>query len=83
MSSYNRSPTGAPAGIMAVPWAYDIPAFTPGRLLQTSCFGACSTFTHVTACVLAKSPEVTLYTGVLQPRCYLHDRSDCYRPGGP
>ena len=34
---------------------------------------------HVTACMLAKSPEVTLYTGVLQPLRYLHDRSDCYR----
>ena len=29
--------------------------------------------------MLAKSPEVTLYTGVLQPLCYLRDRSDCYR----
>ena len=42
-------------------------------------FEACSAFTHVTACMLAKSPEVTLYTGVLQPLRYLHDRSDCYR----
>ena len=38
--------------------------------------------------MLAKSPKVTLYTGVLQPLRYLHDRSDCYRlerpklPGG-
>ena len=55
------------------------PALTPGRLLQTSCFGACSAFTHVTACMLAKSPKVTLYTGVLQPLRYLRDRSDCYR----
>ncbi len=29
--------------------------------------------------MLAKSPKVTLYTGVLQPFRYLHDRSDCYR----
>jgi len=28
-------------------------------------FEACSTFTHVPACVLAKSPKATLYTGVL------------------
>ena len=26
-------------------------------------FGACSAFTHVTACMLAKSPNATLYTG--------------------
>ncbi len=43
-------------------------------------FEVCSAFTHVTACMLAKSPEVTLYTGVLQPLRYLHDRPDCYRP---
>ncbi len=36
-------------------------------------------FTRVTACMLAESPKVTLYTGVLQPLRYLHDRSDCYR----
>ncbi len=29
--------------------------------------------------MLAKSPKATLYTGVLQPLRYLHDRSDCYR----
>ena len=28
-------------------------------------FEACSTFTHVPACVLAESPKATLYTGVL------------------
>jgi|ETNmetMinimDraft_26_1059896.scaffolds.fasta_scaffold40636_1 hypothetical protein len=28
-------------------------------------FEACSTFTRVPACVLAKSPKATLYTGVL------------------
>ena len=42
-------------------------------------FEACSAFTRVTACTLAKSPKATLYTGVLQPLRYLHDRSDCYR----
>jgi hypothetical protein len=27
------------------------------------CFEACSAFTRVTACLLARSPKVTLYTG--------------------
>lgn len=31
------------------------------------------------ACMLAKSPKVSLCTRVLQPLRYLHDRSDCYR----
>jgi len=31
-------------------------------------FEACSAFTHVTACVLAKSPEVTRFTEVLQEK---------------
>jgi len=30
--------------------------------LRITVFGACSAFTHVMACILAKSPEVTLYT---------------------
>ena len=42
-------------------------------------FEACSAFTHVTACTLARPPEATLYTGVLVSLRYLHDRSDCYR----
>ncbi len=42
-------------------------------------FEACSAFTRVTACTLAESPKATLYTGVLQPLRYLHDRPDCYR----
>ena len=33
-----------------------------------STFEACSAFTHVTACVLAKSPKVTRFIGVLQEK---------------
>ena len=42
-------------------------------------FEACSAFTHVAACVLAKSPSDPLHRR-LQPFRYLHDCSDCYRP---
>ncbi len=48
---------------------------------------ACSAFTLVTACLLAKSPGVTLYTEGFSRFVCLHDCSDCYRlerklPGG-
>src|ERR1039457_2250071 len=42
-------------------------------------FVACSAFTRVTTCRLAKSPYATLYTGGLRRLCCLHRRSDCYR----
>lgn len=42
-------------------------------------FEACSAFTHVAACVLAKSPSDPLRRR-LQPPRYLDDCSDCYRP---
>ena len=41
-------------------------------------FEACSAFTHVTACTLAKSLNDPLHQR-LQPFCYLHDCSDCFR----
>src|ERR1700731_3232166 len=41
-------------------------------------FGACSAFTHVTACTLAKSPSDPLHQRLLLSRC-LHCCSDCYR----
>ena len=43
-------------------------------------FEACSAFTHVPACMVAKSPKVTRYTRVLQRICYLLRRSGCFRP---
>src|SRR6516162_8105449 len=42
------------------------------------CFGACSAFTHVTACMLAESPCDPFHRKLRQLRC-LHCRSDCYR----
>jgi hypothetical protein len=41
---------------------------------------ACSAFTHVPACMVAKSPKVTRYTRVFQRVCYLLRRSGCFRP---
>ena len=49
-------------------------------------FEACSAFTHVAACILAKSPSDPLHRR-LQPLRYLHNCSGCFRreqksPGG-
>jgi hypothetical protein len=41
-------------------------------------FEACSAFTHVTACMLAKSPSDPLHRRLRRLR-YLCRRSDCYR----
>jgi len=42
------------------------------------CFGACSAFTHVTACTLAESPSDPFHRKLRQLRC-LRRRFDCYR----
>src|SRR5215468_2241034 len=42
------------------------------------CFGACSAFTHVTACTLAESPSDPFHRKLRQLRC-LCCRFDCYR----
>ena len=42
-------------------------------------FEACSAFTHVSACLFARSPKVT-FTRVLQHTCYLLRRSGYFRP---
>src|SRR5271169_2064209 len=62
-----------------VPFHQLRPSLEPGRV--GSCivgFGACSAFTHVTACTLAKSPSDSLHQRLQQFR-YLHRCSDCYR----
>src|SRR5437660_9177066 len=72
-----------PAGRMELVRSYNFIRFglptKPGRV--GSCitiFGACSAFTHVTACTLAKSPSDSLHQRLQQSRC-LHCCSDCYR----
>ena len=55
------------------------PSPKPGRVGSCiSLFEACSAFTHVTACTLAKSPSDSLHQRLQQFRC-LHCCSDCYR----
>ena len=55
------------------------PSPKPGRVGSCiSLFEACSAFTHVTACTLAKSPSDSLHQRLQQSRC-LHRCSDCYR----
>jgi hypothetical protein len=55
------------------------PSPKPGRVGSCiSLFEACSAFTHVTACTLAKSPSDSLHQRLQQFRC-LHYCSDCYR----
>src|SRR5260370_3714906 len=72
-----------PAGLMEFVRSYRSTNFglptKPGRV--GSCitvFGACSAFTKVTACTLAKSPSDSLHQRLQQFRC-LHYCSDCYR----
>ena len=40
----------------------NLPRITGRVGFRITLFEACSAFTHVTACILAKSPSVTLYT---------------------
>ena len=47
--------------------------------LHIDLFGACSTFTRVAARTLAPSPIRDLLHRRLQPFCYLHDCSGCFR----
>ena len=55
------------------------PSHEPGRVGScVSLFEACSAFTHVMACTLAKSPSDSLHQRLQQFRC-LHYCSDCYR----
>ena len=72
-----------PAGRMELVRSYCSTDFglptKPGRVGSCiSLFEACSAFTHVTACTLAKSPSDSLHQRLQQFRC-LHYCSDCYR----
>jgi hypothetical protein len=69
-----------PLGAVAVsPSGIGLPHNSDGSASATSLFGACSAFTHVSACLFARSPKVT-FTRVLQRIRYLLHRSDCFRP---
>ena len=73
-----------PAGRMElfcslVPFHSLRPSPKPGRVGSCiSLFEACSAFTHVTACTLAKSPSDSLHRRLQQLRC-LRRCFDCYR----
>jgi hypothetical protein len=72
-----------PAGLMEFVRSYLSTNFglptKPGRVGSCiSLFEACSAFTHVTACTLAKSPSDSLHQRLQQSRC-LDCCSDCYR----
>jgi hypothetical protein len=55
-----------PLGAVAVsPSGIGLPLNSGGSASATSLFGACSAFTHVSACLFARSPKVT-FTRVLQ-----------------
>ena len=59
---------------------YGLPQKPDGSASAMSLFEACSVFTRVSACMVARSPKVTRYTRVLQQICYLLHRSGCFRP---
>ena len=72
-----------PAGLMEFVRSYDSISFglpsLSGRVGScVNVFEACSAFTHVTACTLARSPSDPLHQRLQQSRC-LHCCSDCYR----
>src|SRR6201981_1495282 len=55
------------------------PSLCKSQVGSCNCFfGACSAFTHVTACTLAESPSDPLHRKLRQLRCLRH-RFDCYR----
>ena len=60
------------------PDRFSLPQFGGRVGLHIDLFGACSAFTRVAACTLARSPIVTANRR-LQPFRYLHDCSDCFR----
>ena len=59
---------------------YGLPQKRGGSASAISLFEACSVFTRVSAYLVARSPEVTRYTRVLQQICYLLYRPGCFRP---
>ena len=64
---------------LSCPTATAFPLTQEGRLPPQVIFEACSAFTHVSACLFARSPKVT-FTRVLQRIRYLLRRSGCFRP---
>ena len=70
ISSSRHADTTTPAdplNAVAVSFnGYGLPQKRDGSASAMRLFEACSVFTRVSACLVAKSPEVTRYTRVLQ-----------------
>jgi hypothetical protein len=64
---------------LSCPTTTAFPLTQEGQLPPQVIFEACSAFTHVSACLFARSPTVT-FTRVLQRIRYLLHRSGCFRP---
>ena len=75
-----NTPAESLGAVAISPNGNGLPRYQGGSASATSNFEACSTFTHVPACMFAESPEVTRYTRVLQRIRYLLRRSGCFRP---
>jgi hypothetical protein len=73
------TPAGTLGAVVVSPSVGSLPRYHGVSAPASLHFEACSAFTRVTACMLAKSPNVTRYIEVLQRLCYLRRRSDCYR----
>ena len=73
------TPTEPLSAVAILPNGIGLPLNSGGSASATSLFEACSAFTHVSACLVARSPKVT-FTRVLQQICYLLYRSGYFRP---
>src|ERR1700758_5638939 len=70
--------SGRASSSLISPDHISLPRFGGRVGLHIDLFGACSAFTRVAACTLARSPIVTANRR-LQPFRYLHDCSDCFQ----
>jgi hypothetical protein len=69
-----------PLGAVAVsPRGSCLPLNSSGSASATVLFGACSAFTHVSACLFARSPKVTFTQSTSHVVTSLR-RSGCFRP---
>jgi hypothetical protein len=80
---YTHAGTITPAGPLGAV-AHPAQRQRPSRFLnpvgpRIALFEACSAFTHVPACMFAKSPKGDPLHRRLRQLRYLHYRSDCYR----
>ena len=80
MHADTTTPADPLSAVAISPNGNGLPQKRDGSASAISLFEACSVFTRVSACMVARSPKVTRYTRVLQQICCLLRRSDCFRP---